>query len=418
MRWQSKLPIQTSSYKIIRLGLLLGAALPLTSCSFLPRLQPAADPPQRVIVGSTKVEKGDLQRTLRLAAEFRPYQEIDVNAKEAGYVKAIYVDIGDHVKQGALLVVLEIPELQDQVNETRASERKSQQEIQRAQYALAQANASYEATHLDYTRLANVAKAHPELIAQQELDDAMGKDQAAAAQVGAGKAALASAQEQNAVAQANRERVATLFSYARITAPFTGVITRRYADTGAMIQAGTSSHIQAMPVVRLSQNDLLRLDIPVPESVVPLIRMAMTAQVEVPSLGKTFQGKVVRFADKVDFSTRTMDTEIDIKNPKLELVPGMYAYASIVLESKKAVLTVPVQALDREGGKASVDRVNAQGKIEQVPVQLGLETPDRVEVISGLNDGDTVVVSARSQLRPGEEVQPKIVDVAEPRGES
>jgi RND family efflux transporter MFP subunit len=395
----------------------VGLASSLGACSASRGSARAADPPPKTIVGVASITRGNLKRTLRLAAEFRPYQEIDVDAKEAGYVKAIYVDIGDRVKEGQLLAVLEIPELQDQVEQSAAAVKESQQNIQRAQYEINQAEASYQATHLDYTRLDQVAKTHPDLIAQQELDDAQSKDQAGAAQVDAAKAALASAQQELAVAKANQERVETLFSYARITAPFAGVITHRYADTGAMIQAGTSSHIQAMPVVRLSQNYLLRLDIPVPESVVPQVHLGMAAQVQVPSLNKTYEGEVVRFANQVDDATRTMETEIDIANPHLELVPGMYAYASLVLESKIGVLTVPVQALDRENGQVTVDRVNEQGKIEKVSVQLGLETPDRAEVLSGVRLGDTVVVSARSQLRVGEQVQPKVVGLLASSGD-
>lgn len=409
MRVSIRVPVATSLWGTIAIFSVIALAASLSACSASRSSAQSADLPQKTTVGVAKIARGNLKRTLRLAAEFRPYQEIDVDAKEAGYVKNIYVDIGDRVKAGQLLAVLEIPELQDEVEQSAAAVKESQQNIQRAQYEINQAEASYQATHLDYTRLDQVAQTHPDLIAQQELDDAQSKDQAAEAQVDAAKAAFASAQQQLAVAKANQERVETLFSYARITAPFAGVITHRYADTGAMIQAGTSSHIQAMPVVRLSQNYLLRLDIPVPESVVPQVHVGMAAQVQVPSLNKNYEGKVVRFANNVDDATRTMETEIDVPNPHLELVPGMYAYALLVLESKKDVLTVPVQALDRENGQVTVDRVNEQGKIEKVSVQLGLETPDRVEVLSGVRLGDTVVVSARSQLRVGEQVQPKVV---------
>ncbi len=409
MRVSIRVPVAISLWGTIAIFSVIALAASLSACSASRSSAQSADLPQKTTVGVAKIARGNLKRTLRLAAEFRPYQEIDVDAKEAGYVKNIYVDIGDRVKAGQLLAVLEIPELQDEVEQSAAAVKESQQNIQRAQYKINQAEASYQATHLDYTRLDQVAQTHPDLIAQQELDDAQSKDQAAEAQVDAAKAAFASAQQQLAVAKANQERVETLFSYARITAPFAGVITHRYADTGAMIQAGTSSHIQAMPVVRLSQNYLLRLDIPVPESVVPQVHVGMAAQVQVPSLNKNYEGKVVRFANNVDDATRTMETEIDVPNPHLDLVPGMYAYALLVLESKKDVLTVPVQALDRENGQVTVDRVNEQGKIEKVSVQLGLETPDRVEVLSGVRLGDTVVVSARSQLRVGEQVQPKVV---------
>lgn len=398
------------------LGLIAGGAPFFVSCSARSASQSGTDP-ARPVVGVNRVSRQVLSRSLRLAAEFRPYQEVDIDAKVAGYVKAIYVDIGSRVKAGQLLAVLEIPELRDQVNQAEGTVRQSEQEIQHAEYELKQAEASHEATHLQYTRLSQVSKSQPNLIAQQEIDDALSRDRASEAQTQAAKAALAAAKERLAVAKANQDSVQAMYSYARMTAPFSGVITKRYADTGAMLQAGTASHTQAMPLVSLSQIDRLRLTIPVPESFVPQVREGMVAQVEVPSLRKTYQGKVARFAGQVDFSTRTMQTEIDVPNPKLELVPGMYAYASLALERRNNVLTAPVEALDRRGDRVTVLRVDARGKIERVPVELGLETPNRVEIVSGLTAGDAVVVSARSQLREGQVVQTKLIDLPASRGE-
>ncbi len=409
---KSELPRPTGS-RAIGSCVLACIVMLLASCSGSGVAGQTTDPSSVVVVGVAKVTRQGLSRTLSIAAEFRPFQEIEIDAKVAGYVKSIYVDIGDHVKTGQLLAVLEIPELQDQVTQAIATVSQSQQEIQHAQFELAQSRATYQATHLQYTRMAQVMKTQPNLIAQQEIDDALGKDQAAEASVDAAKAALATANEELAVAKANQDRVQAMYAYARITAPFTGVITQRYADTGAMLQAGTSSHTQAMPLVRLSQNDLLRLTIPVPESAVPLIHVGMPAQVEVPSLNKTYDGKVARFADNIDYATRTMRTEIDVPNPKLELIPGMYADASLVLERRSQVLAVPTQALDRQGNEATVLCVNAQQKLERVRVQLGLERSDRVEIVSGLQEGDLVVVSDRSQLREGETVHPKILNLAQ-----
>jgi RND family efflux transporter MFP subunit len=209
----------------------------------------------------------------------------------------------------------------------------------------------------------------------------------------------------------------TLFAYARITAPFTGVITKRYADTGAMIQAGTASQTQAMPLVRLSQNDLLRLVIPVPESAVPKVHLGSAVEVRVPSLGKNFPGIVARFADRVDTETRTMHTEVDVPNPRLELVPGMYSYISIALDRKPNALAVPVQAVIRTNDKVTVYVVGPGNKLEERAVQVGIETADQVEILSGLQPNDLVVVGSRAQLRSGQAIQPKIVESA-PAGEN
>lgn len=367
-------------------------------------------------VAIARVERTDLSRALTLTAEFRPFQEIDVHAKVAGYVKEIYVDVGDRVKEGQLLATLEIPELQDEVQQAEASAREGQEEIRRAQADLERSESAYQVAHLAYTRLAAVSKTQPGLVAQQEIDDAMGRDRVSAAQVSTAKAALSVAQQQLQVAQANQEKVRTLFAYARITAPFTGVVTKRYADTGSMIQAGTSSDTQSEPIARLSQNNLLRLVIPVPESIVPDIRLGGPVQVRVAALNKTYQGTVARFADQVDFATRTMHTEVDVPNPALEIVPGMYAEASIVLSQKQDALAVPVQAIDRSDNRVTVYLVDKNNKIQERSVQLGIETPNRVEIVSGLAENDKVVVGNRGQLRPGMVVKPRLASSGQSSG--
>ena len=153
----------------------------------------------------------------------------------------------------------------------------------------------------------------------------------AEAQVAAAKSALAAAEEQVNVNSADTQKVKTLMEYTRVTAPFAGVITKRYADTGSMIQAGTASQTQAMPVVRLSENSLLRLILPVPESAVPTVHIGQQVEVRVPTLNRSFPGRVARFADKLSPATRTMDTEVDVPNPSLVLMPGMYAEVDLTL---------------------------------------------------------------------------------------
>jgi RND family efflux transporter MFP subunit len=367
-------------------------------------------------VAVAKVQRTDLSRALVLAAEFRPFQEVEVHAKVAGYVKKIYVDVGDRVKAGQLLATLEIPELHDEVNQAEAAVQQSQEEIRKAKSDIRRYESAYEAAHLAYTRLAGVSQSQPGLVAQQEIDEAQGRDRVGEAQVSTAQAELAAAEQQLNVAKANQQRVQAMFAYAQITAPFAGVVTKRYADTGSMIQAGTASDTQSEPVVRLSQNTLLRLVIPVPESVVPQIHLKSKVEVRVPVLGKTYQGTVSRFADQVDMATRTMHTEVDVANPSLELVPGEYAEASIVLDQERNALAVPIQALNRAGENVSVLVVNKENKIEERQVKVGIETPDQAEIISGLEENDLVVVGSRSQFRPGTMVQPKLLSGMQPSG--
>jgi len=393
----------------------LGNTLLLVSCSSNPA-KGGPDPASVPIVAAAKVHRTDLTRALALTAEFRPYQEIDVHAKVAGYVKRIYVDVGDRVKEGQLIAVLEIPELQDEVQTAEASVSKSQEEIRRAQADLERAQSAHEVAHLAYSRLADVSKTRPGLVAQQEIDDALGRDRVEEAQVATAKASLSAAEQQLRVAQADREKVRTLFAYAQIKAPFTGVVTKRYADTGSMIQTGISSQTQSMPLVTLAQENLLRLVIPVPESAVSKIRLGSRVEVTVSELGKKFEGKVARFADQVELSTRTMHTEVDVPNPTGELVPGMYAGALLVLNDERNALAVPVQALVRTEDSVSVLLIDKQNKLEERSVKTGIEAPDQVEILSGLQEGDLVVVGNRSQLQPGMAVQAKIISSAQTSG--
>lgn len=381
-----------------------------TGCSKPRAATTAIDAP---IVAVAKASRTDLSQTLTLAAEFRPFQEIDVHAKVAGYLKVIYVDVGDRVKAGQLLAVLEIPELRDEVAQDEATVRRSREEINRAKADLERAESAHEIAHLASTRLAGVLKSRPNLVAQQDLDDAAGRDRMAEAQVATAKAGLAAAEEQLAVATAAASKTKTLLEYARITAPFAGVVTHRYADTGAMIQAGTSSQTQAMPVVRLSQDDRLRLTIAVPESAVARVRVGEPVEVRVEAVGRTFPGTVARSAARVNPETRTMDTEVDVPNRDLTLVPGMYAYASLALERANGVVAVPIQALDRGEDKTTVLTVR-DGTVERREVKLGLESADRVEIVAGLEPDALVVVGNRNQLRPGARVTPKLEAAATP----
>ena len=381
------------------------AALGSVACS-RPRASAAAERPTVPVV---RIAGGDLTQTLTLADEFRPYQEIEVHAKVAGYVKSINVDVGDRVAAGQLLAVLEIPELQDDMATDEASVKRSNEEVRRAEADLTRAESAHDVAHLGSTRLAAVMKQRPTLVAQQDIDEALGRDRVSEAQVATAKAAVAAAQEQLAVARANQNKTKTLFAYARITAPFAGVITHRYADTGAMIQAGTSSQSQAMPVVRLSQNSMLRLIIQVPESAVARIHVGAPVDVKVQALGSTLQGKVARFAEKLNLDTRTMETEVDVPNSSLELVPGMYAYASITTDEARGVVIAPVQAIDRKDDRMSALIVASDGTLQTRPITIGLEAPDRVEVRSGLAAGDLVVIGNRAQLKAGTAVTPRIM---------
>jgi RND family efflux transporter MFP subunit len=171
-----------------------------------------------------------------------------------------------------------------------------------------------------------------------------------------------------------------------------------------------------MPLVRLSQDDLFRLVIPVPESSVRYIRVGDPVDVLVPSLNRRFPGKVTRFSVDVREDTRTMHTEVDVPNPDRLLIPGMYAEATLTLEARDNVLAVPLEAVNYVGDQTTVDVVSPSGKVEDRVVTVGLQTSTDAEVVSGVAEGESVIVSDRSGLSPGEEVRPQPVQMLRYQG--
>ncbi len=288
----------------------LGACCVLTAC----REKPVAAS-DTLTVPTAKAEPANLANEIVLTAEFTPYQDVDVMSKVAGYVKAIRVDIGDHVREGDLLATLEVPELQDEMANAEAGLAVAHANIITAQAAVTRAQAGANMAHLSFQRIQDVSTKQPGLVPRQEVDLAQAHDLESAAQLASAQSTLQSAQQMKVQADSERSRAAAMLQYATIRAPFRGVITKRYANTGSMIQAGIASQTQSMPVVRLAQNNLLRLTLPVPVSAVADIHDGEPVSVNVTTLNRVFPGKITRFADSLETSTRTIDTEVDYPNP-------------------------------------------------------------------------------------------------------
>jgi RND family efflux transporter MFP subunit len=382
-----------------------GVTASLTACQ---RASGTAVTPSVPIVPVVKAEPENLATDLVLTAEFIPYQDVDVMAKVAGYVKDIRVDIGDHVHQGDLLATLEVPELQDEAAKASASVAAAQANILTAQGAVKRAQAGAAIAHLSYQRIENVSANNPGLVPRQEVDVAQSRDLEAAAQLASAQSSLHAAQEELTEASSERARAEAMLAYSSIRAPFTGVVTKRYANTGSMIQAGTASQTQAMPIVRLAQNDLLRLIFPVPVTAASQIRDGQPVSVNVITLGKTFPGTITRYADTLQMSTRTMDTEVDVPNPKGVLIPGMYAEVRLHVAAGTDVLGVPLDGVEGLGSNGESAYVVRNGKVVIVPVTTGIQTPTRVQILSGLQAGDVVVVGRHTILSAGEQVKPQV----------
>lgn len=372
----------------------------------------AADANAAPYAAVAPVKRETISTTLAIAGQFIPYQNVELHAKVAGYIRNIYVDIGDHVRTGQVLAVLEIPELVAQVDEAKAAVHHAEEEIQRAHSEVSRAEADEVALHANADRLVNTDKARPGLIAQQELDDATAKARAAEAQVDASKSALAAAKQELEVAKANQQHFSALSDYAKITAPYNGVVTWRFSDTGALVQAGTSN-TSGLPVVTLAEVDVLRLRIPVPESLAAKIRIGDTADVAVQATGEHFTGKVERFTDALDPSTRTMQVEIDVPNPNYHLQPGMYADVRLNANSRDNTLTIPVEAVRHEGNKTKVLVLDSNERIQSRDVRVGVQGSDRVEILAGLAEGERVLVGNLGSYQVGEKVRPKPSALAE-----
>jgi RND family efflux transporter MFP subunit len=379
------------------------AAIPLAAiaCFFAfkslrGKSDPAPAPLDAFPIAVAKVTREDMAQEQIFEAEFRPYQEIDLHAKVAGFVQSITVDIGDRVKAGETLATLEIPELKEDLERAEAMELRNEKEVNEAE-------AKYEDAHTNYTRLAAIIQTKPNLVAQQDVDTAQARDHAA-------EAALDSAKQQVEVARAEVNRLKAVADYCKITAPFSGVITKRFADEGALVQGGVTPSSTAMPLVRLSQNDRLRLDFPVSVSYIQRIKAGDPVEIRIPALGKTMTGVISRFTRKVDADTRKMWAEVDVPNDDLSLTPGIYADAVMKLDHREKVLTIPAEAVPNRKA-ATVFVLNRRNEIEERPITVGLETANRLEVLAGLKENDLVMIGSRAEVKPGQKVEPKLTEM-------
>ncbi len=329
-----------------------------SSCEWF-RPQASATPVQTI-----HPKRGEIVRRVTLPGNVMAYQEATLYAKVAGYLKTIAVDKGDAVKEGDLLAEIEAPEmLADLVKE----------------------KAEAEAADLDYKRISGAQKKASDLVMPQTVDAAKAK---------AG------------VARAGVQRIETLLDYAKITAPFSGVITKRWVDPGALIPAPTSSAAaKNAAVVTLMDFSTVRIDVAIPDTDAPLVKKDLPVKVTVSELpSRTFQGTITRFSYALDESTKTMATEIEISNPEMVLRPGMWAAIEIELQKKENALLIPAEALVTEKNKNSVFVVR-DNKAQKVSITTGFDDGVNVELLKGCEANDSVIVAGKQSVTDGEKVQ-------------
>ena len=322
---------------------------------------PKTTPPAQVHLVRSK--RGDATRSVVLPANVLPYQQATLYAKVGGYVKAVTVDKGDAVKEGALLADIEVPELI----------------ADRAKY-----QAELEVAAVDYKRVSEAQAKAPDLVIPQAVDTAKGKSD---------------------IAKANLERIDTLLGYAKITAPFAGVITRRMVDPGAFIPAATSgSAAQNAAMFTLMDFSRVRVQVAVPETEVPFIKDGLPVSVSIQELRRPpLEGAITRYSQALDDSTKTMLAEIELANPKGEVHPGMYAHVRIVVETKPGALLLPTDAVFAEKSRSSVFMV-ADNKAKRLTVKTGFNDAGWIEILDALSPEQPVILIGKQTLTDGQPV--------------
>ncbi len=316
----------------------------------------------------TSAKRAEVHRWITIPGTLKANQQATLYAKVAGYLANVAVDRGDSVKAGQLLGELEVPELL-------ADAKKFEADVKVA--------------GVDLSRLMEAQKKAPDLVLPQALD----------------KARAASS-----VALANLERTNTLLQFAKITAPFPGMITGRFVDNGAFVPSATSgSAAQNAAIFTLMDYTTVRAQAAVPEVEVPFIRAGLPVKFTLEALpGKTFDATVSRSNGAIEEATRTMLVEADVPNADNTLRPGMYANVRIAVEKHIGVITVPVEALAMEKTNAFVFKV-ADGKAKKIAVKLGFNDGVNAEILEGLADGEGVILVGKATLNDGQPVKPEAV---------
>ncbi len=344
-------PVMKQASKIIA-GLLLGAVLTARSR--------AADAPKPVDVKIATPTRGEIHRFVTLPGMIKANQQATLYAKVPGYLKSIAVDKGDTVKAGQALGEIEVPELA------------AESVKYRAEIKVAEA---------DFKRTSDAQKKAPDLVTPLSVDEALGKLD---------------------IAKANLERTETLLRYAKLTAPFAGIVTARFVDAGAFIPAATSgSAAQNAAVVTIADFNTVRVQVPVPAAEASRVNLGQPVKIAVEGLaGKTFEGKVSRHSYALDDASQTMLVEAELPNPKLELRPGMYATVKVGVEKHTDALLIPVEALVMEKANAFAFVADG-GKAKKTAIKIGFNDGAKVEVLDGLKGGEAMILVGKLTLADG-----------------
>ena len=309
-----------------------------------------------------------------LPGNVQPYISSPIYARTNGYLKKWYFDIGAHVKQGELLALIETPEVDQQLEQARSN--------------LLTAQANLELASITKTRYQGLLKSNA--VSQQDVDNAVGTYNANNAIVEADKAAV--------------QQYSALVSFEKVYAPFDGVITARNTDIGDLINSGSSSVVKT-DLFHIAQPGKLRVYVNVPEEYSRGIKVGMTADLNLAEFpDRKFQGKLVRTADDINLTTRTLLVEIDVNNPTGTLLTGSYAEVHLAIPTQASTFLIPVNTLlfRTEGLRVGIVK---DGKVVLTAVTPGHDFGNQIEIVSGLKSDDQVIINPPDSIVSGQEVQ-------------
>jgi RND family efflux transporter MFP subunit len=368
-----------------------------------------ADGPSRVEV--VRPRRVMVARRLQTNATLEAFEEADLFAKVSGYLSDVRVDIGDHVKAGQVLAVIDVPEMEQELAEAKAQleSKQSSLELARRQLDHYKANITLQNALL---RRREELGAEGHFVSDRTLDEVRAGAEIAKADLSVAEANLALAANQVDVAAATVERIKALLAYKQIVAPFDGVVARRLVNRGDLVQVATTATRTtptAGSLFTVQRIDTIRVFCDVPENDVPHVHIGDQAIVKPSGFdGEPFSGKVTRFSVRLDPETRNMRTEIDLSNIDERLYPGMYAEVSLEMDQRQDALTVPAAAVGSDGDGNFVYTIT-DNRITRIAVKTGLADNGRIEVTEGLSEATPVVATVKGMPPPRTAVQPSMV---------
>ena len=382
----------------------LPAFLFLALVLIMPTLADVARAADGPAVKTVSPQKITIRRTSSQPATARAWHEAELFAKVAGYASKVTADIGDAVKAGQTLMLIDVPEIIKTYERQQAELSLLEYKREQFQASVGVARAELGALQSEYNRVQALIKT--KAVPQRVGDETKSRYESAKARLVVAEAEVKSAASSVMVGRKTLEETEVMMQYASLKAPFAGVVTQRSVDPGDLVRNEVSSERSREPLFTVSKIDVLRVTVPVPERDAVWVKKGDTAKMEFPAIpGEPLKNVVARRSGRLDPKTRTMAVEVDIPNANGRLIPGMYCKVEIIMQEKLA-LVVPSEAVrfDLTGGESIVYVVKDDNSISHVPVKIGIDDGHNIEILSGLSGGEQVVMGMLGRLKDGQEV--------------